>query len=190
MNNTRSSLEIMFEKMSDSELIEIIEKKSKDYTEEANKIANSEINRRGGLNLLKKKIEEEINMSKNEELKIEKEHIEQEQKTPKKQVEDKNKEIKQSEKEPQEVYKFKVLLAYGNIFSGIGWLVVIIGICIILFSFIEGKDLLPMIGVGLIVIIFGFFLVASGQVVSCFVEIERNTRMTYMNLVKNKTNEM
>jgi hypothetical protein len=83
---------------------------------------------------------------------------------------------------------FKTLSRYGKFISGIGWVLVAIGIIGILLSIaLMGENnfyLAPQIGFGIIVCslllgISGISLVVFGQTVSCFVAIENNTRATY-----------
>jgi hypothetical protein len=76
--------------------------------------------------------------------------------------------------------QFKALLGYGKFMSGLGWIVVIVGIIGIFYGLINWDFTgLGIAGIALIVIICGMALVASGQLFSCFVAIEKNTRATY-----------
>lgn len=81
-------------------------------------------------------------------------------------------------------YNFKVLLGYGKFLSGLGWLLIIIGIIggIIIASLAGdfGVSLvLSGIMFGVVCAIFGIMFIVSGQIFCCFVSIERNTRSTY-----------
>ena len=77
-------------------------------------------------------------------------------------------------------YKFKTLLDYGKFISGLGWVVIIIGIIAIIVGFANGSEVGVGIAIGSIIfIILGIVMVASGQLISCFVSIEKNTRATY-----------
>jgi len=79
-------------------------------------------------------------------------------------------------------YKFKTLLGYGKFISGFGWLMILLGI---------GGVLMPLLGLvftgGTTILLLGCFaliafglpFIISGQLISCFVEIEKNTRLTY-----------
>ena len=88
------------------------------------------------------------------------------------------------------VYKFKTLRSYGKLISGFGWLLVTIGVLALLFfllkiSDVRASDLTILYfigGGGFVLLLNGFFSVVFGQLVSCFVEIEKNTRMTYEKL--------
>lgn len=83
-------------------------------------------------------------------------------------------------------YQFKTLLGYGKFISVIGWIVIIIGIIAIIGGFASGSEVgVGVAGGSLIFIILGIGMVASGQLISCFVSIERNTRATY-ELLKQK----
>lgn len=78
------------------------------------------------------------------------------------------------------IYQFNTLLGYGKFISGLGWLVIAIGIIAIIGGFASGSEVGVGISVGsLIFIILGIGMVASGQLISCFVSIEKNTRATY-----------
>ena len=85
-------------------------------------------------------------------------------------------------------YKFKTLLGYGKAMSGFGWLIIAAaGICF-LFA-IYGLSIKSDLWIAFMIaapslILFGIPFVVSGQVISCFVEIEKNTRLTYQNLTK------
>lgn len=71
---------------------------------------------------------------------------------------------------------FMTLSAYGRFVSGFGWLVAFLGIIGVILG-ISSKEF-GIIGIlgGVFTIIFGVGLVVNGQIVSCFVSIERNTR--------------
>lgn len=80
----------------------------------------------------------------------------------------------------KEQYDFKTLLAFGKFISGLGWVIVLLG----LFGTLSGlvisgpARIIALIG-GIYVITSGILIVAFGQAISCFVAIERNTRLTY-----------
>ncbi len=83
-------------------------------------------------------------------------------------------------------YQFKTLLGYGKFISGFGWFVVLIGIIAIIVGLASGEEAgFGIAGGALILIILGISMVISGQVISCFVSIEKNTRATYK-LLKEK----
>jgi len=85
-----------------------------------------------------------------------------------------------------EAYQFKTLLGYGKFISGFGWFVVIIGIITIIGGLVSGNEAgFGIAGGALVLIILGISMVISGQVISCFVSIEKNTRATY-ELLKEK----
>lgn len=90
--------------------------------------------------------------------------------------------------------RFNTLLSIGKLISGIGWVFVglgalaaVIGIIAAISqagnSFGGGEravlSLAAGLGGGLLNAIIGILIVAQGQVLSCFVAIERNTRSTY-----------
>ena len=99
-------------------------------------------------------------------------------------------EIVQAEKEGlKEQYDFKTLLGFGKFISGLGWVLVVLGLFGILSGLVTSGParILAVIG-GIYVITYGILIVASGQAISCFVAIERNTRLTYK-LLKLKERE-
>ncbi|MGB3976450.1 MAG: hypothetical protein WBM02_11980 [bacterium] len=82
-------------------------------------------------------------------------------------------------------YEFKTLLGYGSFFVVLGWLGIIGGI--IAFAAITAntpryidfeKALFSGFAVGAPIVIAGIMLIAFGQMIICFVSIERNTRAT------------
>lgn len=82
-------------------------------------------------------------------------------------------------------YEFKTLLGYGSFFVVLGWLGIIGGI--IAFVAIVAntpryidveKALFVGFAVGAAIMIAGIMLIAFGQMIICFVSIERNTRAT------------
>lgn len=79
-------------------------------------------------------------------------------------------------------FHFKTLLFYSNFVSFIGWLLVICGVTIILFSFSLGFDteISNSLNVfwGIILVVIGILVVANGQLLSCIVTIEKNSRET------------
>ena len=92
---------------------------------------------------------------------------------------------KNSEEKSSESYKFKTLRGYGKFLSGLGSILVIIGILGILYalSLFSGYrselQALYFLGGSFALFLNGIFLIVFGQTISCFVEIEKNTRMTY-----------
>lgn len=90
--------------------------------------------------------------------------------------------------------RFNTLLSIGKLISGIGWVFVglgalaaIIGIIVAISEagnrYSGGEQaalsLAAGLGGGLWAAVMGILIVAQGQVLSCFVAIERNTRSTY-----------
>lgn len=89
------------------------------------------------------------------------------------------------EEEAEVKYHFKTLLGYGKLISGLGWAVVILGIITIIAGLSKAEDAWDIVAIrNIIIIILGFGMAISGQVISCFVSIERNTRATYEILKK------
>ena len=85
-------------------------------------------------------------------------------------------------------YQFKTLLGYGKFISGFGWVVVLIGIISIIGGLASGSEAsFGIAGGALVLIILGISMVISGQVISCFVSIEKNTRATYELLKEKQT---
>ena len=94
------------------------------------------------------------------------------------------KEIVQAEEEAsEELYHFKTLLGFGKFISGLGWAAVILGLfgVLIVLATLRQTGIIAVIG-GIYVILSGILIVTLGQVISCFVAIERNTRLTYKSL--------
>lgn len=81
---------------------------------------------------------------------------------------------------------FKTLLWLGELISGVGWIAVLIGGVGLLFGFSELSESTSM-GMGdLLVLVssaipvaLGLLLAAVGQLISCFVAIEHNTRSVF-----------
>ncbi|MEO0083851.1 MAG: hypothetical protein ABIK33_05680 [candidate division WOR-3 bacterium] len=75
---------------------------------------------------------------------------------------------------------FGTLLGYGKFISFIGWVFVFIGVIVIIVALVGalGRKNFSIMGIlpGVIIAISGIMTVASGQVISCFVAIEKNTR--------------
>ncbi len=83
-------------------------------------------------------------------------------------------------------YDFRSLLGLGRFMSGVGWVAVGIGAIVFSIGLVvvcsSGRGAafggVAVVG-GALLGILGFLVVACGQVMSCFVTIERNTRGTY-----------
>ncbi len=89
-------------------------------------------------------------------------------------------------KDDKGLYHFKTLLGYGKLISATGWFIVFLGIICIVGGIGSGEEIgFAIAGGGLILIIMGIIMVVTGQVISCFVSIEKNTRLTY-ELLKDK----
>ena len=73
--------------------------------------------------------------------------------------------------------KFVTLQGYGKFISGFGWLVIAIGIVILAVGTSAFGLAIGVIS-GAIAILAGISYVAFGQIISCFVSIEKNTRNT------------
>lgn len=82
-------------------------------------------------------------------------------------------------------YHFKALLGYGKFISGLGWVTVILGVIGIFAGLGSGKAGIVVASAAFFGVLAGIGLVASGQLISCFVAIEKNTRTTY-ELLKQK----
>ena len=85
-------------------------------------------------------------------------------------------------------YRSRTLLVYGKIVSAVGWLVLVAGLVIFMISsgMIEHVNAHPiMTPISLLMILIGIAMIVSGQLISCFVSIEKNTRYTY-ELLKQK----
>lgn len=88
--------------------------------------------------------------------------------------------------------RFKTLLSISNFISGLGWVIVGLGALVAIIGIVSavsqagnrfggGQAVLSLttgLGGGLWAAVSGILMVAFGQVVSCFVAIEHNTRST------------
>ena len=80
--------------------------------------------------------------------------------------------------------RFGTLRGYSNLVAGIGWVVVILGVVLAVVGVGVADTLGPTgvvagVAAGIVIVVMGIGLVASGQVITCFVAIEENTRATY-----------
>ncbi len=77
--------------------------------------------------------------------------------------------------------KFATLLGYGKFMSGAGWVLIIIAALIFLARVASSDNeitiMFAIMG-SFVSALTGFLLVVSGQAISCFVSIEKNTRLT------------
>jgi hypothetical protein len=80
---------------------------------------------------------------------------------------------------------YNTLLFYGKLISAVGWFILVVGIIVIIGVLIDYIEFLGALG-GLLLIGIGLGMVVSGQVVTCFVAIEKNTRATYEALKQEK----
>jgi hypothetical protein len=87
-------------------------------------------------------------------------------------------------------HRFKTLLSISKFISGVGWVIVGLGALAGVIGVIAAMSLPPPLeeavfalaaglGGGLWFAVMGLLTVAAGQVYSCFVAIERNTRSTF-----------
>ena len=72
---------------------------------------------------------------------------------------------------------FGTLLFLGEILSFLGWVVLVISILVALISFFTTEFIIA--GGALLGIPIGLLVVAGGQMISCFVSTERNTKDTH-----------
>lgn len=83
-------------------------------------------------------------------------------------------------------YQFKTLLGYGKFLSAIGWGLAAFGILGLIGGLNTGRvEGIMLASASFLGTIFGISMVVGGQLVSCFVSIERNTRMTYETVKQN-----
>jgi hypothetical protein len=71
---------------------------------------------------------------------------------------------------------YSTLLTLGKLNSGLGWVVVVVGIVMFVVGLFSGFGFLVFSLPGIGVSILGIGVVAFGQVISCFVDTERHTR--------------
>ena len=83
---------------------------------------------------------------------------------------------------------FKTLLGIGKFISGFGWFLCAAAVIAFFIGFtdVEDQARAALLGGGIIVFIYALLIVAFGQLISCFVSIEKNTRATYKILSTNK----
>lgn len=84
-------------------------------------------------------------------------------------------------------YRARTLKFVGSFCSATGWLFVFLGVIGAVLSFSQMRIPMyfyPILGGSVLAIIMGTITVASGQVISCFVQIERNTRALAERLVE------
>jgi predicted phage tail protein len=89
-----------------------------------------------------------------------------------------------SDKPGEKSEKFKTLKLYGTVFSGLGWIIAISAAVAVFIALVEGvivvaASALPFVPLGI-------SMVLGGQLISCFVSIEENTRRTFELLQQNK----
>ena len=76
--------------------------------------------------------------------------------------------------------KFKTLLGYGKFLSGFGWIISIFSLIMIIVGFTSGEAIgIPIALMSILLLISSILIVVIGQLISCFVAIEKNTRNTY-----------
>jgi hypothetical protein len=72
---------------------------------------------------------------------------------------------------------FRTLLGYGQLMAGCGWFLVILAALVVVIALAGGGiGLFAGIASSVALVIAGISFVVSGQIISCFVSIERNTR--------------
>jgi hypothetical protein len=82
--------------------------------------------------------------------------------------------------------RFKTLLGYGEFLSVLGWIVLGIAGLLILVGLVTindngsflGRSVYGLISLGALSILIGIILLIWGQIITCFVSIEANTRAT------------
>ncbi|AFN73780.1 hypothetical protein MROS_0537 [Melioribacter roseus P3M-2] len=84
------------------------------------------------------------------------------------------------ENKEQNEQRFLTLLSVGKTISTIGWIIVLVAALIIFSSFkscIDNRhfDFNGEFIWGFLIATIGYFIVAQGQIISCFVSIENNT---------------
>jgi len=88
-------------------------------------------------------------------------------------------------------FHFKALRTWGKIISVFGWILVLAGSVTAIIAGLliledgPGGEVFVLLG-GLVAVLIGFSYIVFGQLISCFVEIEKNTRTTYQMLERNK----
>lgn len=80
---------------------------------------------------------------------------------------------------------FNTLLSFGTVISSVGWIVVALAVIGFFVSFTMSGSIQYMgILVAIVTAAFGIVIVSYGQLISCFVSIERNTHATFKALLK------
>jgi len=77
-----------------------------------------------------------------------------------------------------EIVEFKSLGGFAKTVSTFGWVIISLGV--VAGCFLLGESFPPLVAVlsGVIISVLGFFIVISGQAISCMVAIARNTETT------------
>jgi hypothetical protein len=90
----------------------------------------------------------------------------------------------QDDELPSAYYSFRTLLMVGKVVSFVGWIIVVAGVGMLALGLVgevveDARSLAAAsILTGAITAVAGLLVVGSGQTISCFVAIERNTRAT------------
>lgn len=92
--------------------------------------------------------------------------------------------IEEKQEEFKEEHQFKTLLRLGEFISALGLILVVAAIIAIIAGLIAGlaggeEGGYAIAGSSVLGIVSGIIMVVLGQLVSCFVAIEKNTRTTY-----------
>ena len=73
---------------------------------------------------------------------------------------------------------------YGKTISSIGWVLEAFAAILIIISFTQGKVGILQFAGAILIAAMGIVIVSWGQLLSCFVSIERNTKATYKTVEK------
>ncbi len=84
-----------------------------------------------------------------------------------------------------ETPEFKTLTGYGKFISGLGWFIIFLTGILVIIELVSEMEVIFVVSSIFSGAILGILVVVFGQIISCFVSIEKNTRMTY-ELLKNK----
>ena len=79
-------------------------------------------------------------------------------------------------------YDFRTLLSFGTVLTFIGWGAIILGAIVFIYGIVT-QGLSSILG-GVFFGIYGVLIVVAGQIIACFVTIERTTKGTYELLKK------
>ena len=89
--------------------------------------------------------------------------------------------LSEFEEEIEVPYGFNTLLYYGAFLSIAGWIIIVVGIILTIIFFtteVATIERYAYLGAGIFLLFVGCFSLINGELITCFVSIEKNTRET------------